>query len=242
MKFRSTFLSLTTFGFVCFSGQILAAPITSKIITLMGLSAVMTSNAPFADAVRGQNSLTSKTHLRQLMNKKSKCSEEQEHHICEDFCTNSVPKGTQLKSCTDSEAVNTYTCTFEGTSSSSACYSCPTDDETGLWFERKSIDRGTPCLVTCEYSNPEREEESECADLCVKRYRPTGLSLTDCSLDENEDGDKFLECEYEGVKKGSCSNCPTDSEVGNGFWFKSKTTTTDGDFCKSTCRYINDED
>ena len=247
MKIRSVFLPLIASGVVCFSGHSLAVSTASKLVKVVGLSMALTSNNSVVDATRGESSVFEKSNLRKLKGKKTKCSEEitisEGANVCEDFCTNAVPKGTQLKSCTDSEAVNTYTCTYEEDATGSSCLSCPTDDETGLWFERKNIASGDPCMVTCEYSDPDRpnDDDAECASLCIKRHDDTDLSLTDCSLEVTGENEKFLVCEYEGVKEGVCSNCPTDSDVGFGYWFKSKATTTDGPFCKATCRYINDK-
>ncbi|MFK7822817.1 MAG: hypothetical protein AB8G05_01570 [Oligoflexales bacterium] len=174
MKIRSMFLPLIASGLMGLSATSFAVSASTQFVRIAGISLALISNSPLIEAVRGTNDASAKPKLRHL--KKSKCGTTggATAVVCDDFCTNAIPTGTELKSCTDSDAVNTYTCTYEEVSGAN-CFSCPTDDETGLWFERKNIKTGDPCMVTCEYSNPDRSEEADCADICVGKNPYTDI-------------------------------------------------------------------
>ena len=239
MKIRSTFLPLIASGLMSLSVTSFAVPTTTKLMQIAGLTLAITTNSPLIDAARGDEEQSTQTNLR-VLKKKGKCDTTPIQDIdCNTACTNVIPSGTELKSCTDSDAVNTYTCTYKEISGAN-CLSCPTDDETGLWFESKNIRSGDPCMVTCVYSNPDRSYEAACTDLCLDKNPYNDLNLVDCSLTGTSV--KSLVCDYEGVKEAStyCGNCPTDDDIGNGYWFKSKSPRSDDAFCQTSCRYIND--
>lgn len=177
--------------------------------------------------------LTPVTQKVIILESSQNCTQTQKKPNCLVACENPsfALDGMELTSCTDSGRVNTVTCNYqEMKDEHGLCTVCPTDDETGLYFESKKILKGKkhdPCEISCRYSDEEFGEEDGCADKCAPRI--DDLLLTDCGEMEEEG---MLVCSYEGLTN-FCGSCTALEGLNLANEYKKES----GSLCKLACRY-----